>query len=344
MNSNNSTIKHIGNLSSDQSSLLLASDLATLTSDLNAEVSRATAVEATKLPLTGGTVSGALTIAGSYGNMVSYSGFRGARQLRLLNPLNAVASWAIGGQTDGTPTTSDNELYLEVTYSNGIAHIAGYVQDGVSNIQMNFTGQHRCYPEFTFDKSMVGLIVESTGRHMNLLSIGQECHCINITDAIPVVQLCESTLSKRVLGVIAGEEKARTFGGNFCEVYPKEPGDKRLFVNSLGEGGLWVSNVNGTIDNGDYICPAGAGGYGMRQDDDLLHSYTVAKSTTFCDFNPPIEPVKIYSGYDEESNTIIWETKTDPDTGEPILQPIYEVKTLDDGTKVAFIGVTYHCG
>jgi len=33
------------------------------------------------------------------------------------------------------------------------------------------------------------------------------------------------------------------------------------------------------LKNGDYICSSGKGGYGMKQTDDILHSYTVAKAT-----------------------------------------------------------------
>ena len=28
---------------------------------------------------------------------------------------------------------------------------------------------------------------------------------------------------------------------------------ERLIVNSVGEGGIWVCNSNGNIENGDYI-------------------------------------------------------------------------------------------
>ena len=59
---------------------------------------------------------------------------------------------------------------------------------------------------------------------------------------------------------------------------------ERLIVNSVGEGAIWVCNSNGNIENGDYITSSDHLGYGEKQDDDLLHNYTVAKATIGCNF------------------------------------------------------------
>ena len=59
----------------------------------------------------------------------------------------------------------------------------------------------------------------------------------------------------------------------------------RVRVNGVGEGGIWVCNVNGVLENGDYVTSCEIPGYGMKQDDDLLHNYTVAKVTMDCDFS-----------------------------------------------------------
>lgn len=63
-------------------------------------------------------------------------------------------------------------------------------------------------------------------------------------------------------------------------------------VNSLGEGGIWVCNINGSINNGDLICSSQISGIGMKQDSTLFHNYTVAKSTINCDFNPQLQNIK----------------------------------------------------
>ena len=68
-----------------------------------------------------------------------------------------------------------------------------------------------------------------------------------------------------------GESKADT------SEYSEDSRFHKARVNSGGEGQVWVTNYNGEVSNGDYITSSAIAGYGMRQDDDILHSYTVAK-------------------------------------------------------------------
>jgi len=84
-------------------------------------------------------------------------------------------------------------------------------------------------------------------------------------------------------------------------------------VNSLGEGAVWISNLSGSLENGDYITSSPIEGFGMKQEDDILHNYTVAKITMNCNFSG--------SGYVTSSvthNSVTYKT--------------------------AFVGCTYHSG
>ena len=56
-------------------------------------------------------------------------------------------------------------------------------------------------------------------------------------------------------------------------------------IFSLGDGHILVTDEGGNIEIGDYICSSNIPGHGMKQDDDLLHSYTVAKATQAIDFS-----------------------------------------------------------
>ncbi len=51
-----------------------------------------------------------------------------------------------------------------------------------------------------------------------------------------------------------------------------------------------MCNSNGNIENGDYITSSDYLSYGIPQDDDILHNYTVSKATISCDFilNSPV--------------------------------------------------------
>ena len=40
--------------------------------------------------------------------------------------------------------------------------------------------------------------------------------------------------------------------GAFCTPFEKK-GDTWVYINSVGEGAIWVSNKNGHLDSGDYV-------------------------------------------------------------------------------------------
>jgi len=50
-----------------------------------------------------------------------------------------------------------------------------------------------------------------------------------------------------------------------------------------------------TLESGDYITTSNVAGYGQKQDDDVLHNFTVAKITMDCDFtasNVAVQTIK----------------------------------------------------
>ena len=191
-----------------------------------------------------------------------------------------------------------------------------------------FTGFHRNYtndelfdvenPEI-FKNSFVGYIVISSGKiKTDYSSIEEELieeaeklnnkvewksaidkEGIFIEDALPIIKLSRVKKDKRVFGVL-GDPKRN------CN------SKERLIVNSVGEGAICVCNTNGNIENGDYIQSSDVLGHGEKQDDDILHNYTVAKATIDCNF---------------ELNS-----------------PYYECIERPDGVRTAFIACTYHCG
>ncbi len=56
-----------------------------------------------------------------------------------------------------------------------------------------------------------------------------------------------------------------------------------MIVNSVGEGCIMVINSNGNIEHGDYITSSDYLGYEKKQDDYILHNYTVGKATISCE-------------------------------------------------------------
>ena len=190
----------------------------------------------------------------------------------------------------------------------------GYLADGTDVAQITFTGQHRSLPaEGTVAdfQNKVGLIVVSTGKYASMTE-----EDITINDAMPKVEISSKANDKRAFGVVSNVEDVdsdeRRFQlGLWGSSMDKPEGDDRVIINSVGEGAMWVTDINGALENGDYITTSDIPGYGMKQDDDLLHNYTVAKITMDCDF--------------DLSST--------------------EYRCEQIGSyKRAFVGVTYHCG
>lgn len=63
----------------------------------------------------------------------------------------------------------------------------------------------------------------------------------------------------------------------------------RALVNALGEGSVNVCGENGDIEVGDLIVTSSIAGKGMRQSDDIVRGYTVAKSREAVTFSSPDE-------------------------------------------------------
>ena len=200
-------------------------------------------------------------------------------------------------------------VYAEGTPAGSFGYYTYYVVEGT------FTGFHRVFTEdelFNKDEPQLfrdtyeGRIVISTGkiatdtnyndRDWNIL---YDKDGITIEDALPMIELSRKRKDKRVFGVVGAAKRN-------CS--RKE----RLIVNSVGEGAIWVCNSNGNIENGDYITSSDYLGYGEKQDDDILHNYTVAKATIDCNFE--------------------------------LENPLYNCLEIENGLRIAFIACTYHCG
>lgn len=110
------------------------------------------------------------------------------------------------------------------------------------------------------------------------------------------LSITKKAKDKSVFGVVSGSEDYETRTntvGNLTSYREKEKGDDRIFVNSVGESSIWVSDKNGPLESGDYVTSSDIPGYGVKQDTEFLANYIVAKLTRSCDFNAT--PRKKYS-------------------------------------------------
>jgi hypothetical protein len=162
-----------------------------------------------------------------------------------------------------------------------------------TNLNANtFTGQHRNIVKGVNPTNIgtrVGLIVSADNNENIKVNGGVErgLDAITINETIPYVSVTTKAYDKQVFGVISGSEDTESREDKFGRVtstFIKEEGDDRIFINSLGEGAMWISNQNGPLTSGDYVTSSHIPGYGMKQDSEFLANYTVAKITMDCDF------------------------------------------------------------
>ena len=240
-----------------------------------------------------------------------------------------------------------------------------------SDDQMNFTGQHRCFIKDlpTISDKHIGLIVcanQNVYISMNEVKYGNEA--ITQNESLPYVSLCRKNNDKSCFGVISHSEDPNIRKheyGSFVSVFPKEKGDTRIYINSVGEGALWVINKNGVLESGDYITTCDISGYGMKQTSDDLKNYSVAKITMDCDFNPSLIPKQVIlkdsNGENilNAHNQMQWTNDVDV-SGNIVYEYQYKVKYINqDANEIsqqeyidqsnnayiaAYVGCTYHCG
>jgi hypothetical protein len=243
----------------------------------------------------------------------------------------------------------ENLGFYQERFSNGQTQLVlkGYIEDdGNGSAQMNFTGQHRCfikYIPFSNTKEYEGMIVCSDQNMYISMSnkIEKGNKAITQNESLPYVSLCKKINDKSCFGVISSSEDPNNRVdryGSFCTPYEKEKGDTRVYMNSVGEGAIWVSNMNGSLESGDYITTSNLPGYGMKQNDDILHNYTVAKITMDCDFNPRYVPrqtiLKDESGENilDMYNQIQW-TDLVNESGNIVYEYEYNIKYINHENK-----------
>ena len=203
-----------------------------------------------------------------------------------------------------------------------------------------FTGQHMSSivdVTPTNVSNCVGLIVSSNQNDYMTINGGtplKGAKNIHVNEAIPVVKISTKAQDKACFGVISSGEDPNESGreqrtGRIVGVFHKESGDNRVYINSIGEGGVWVVNTNGNLEAGDYITTSNVSGYGMKQTSEFLANYTVAKITMDCNFNPGQVPVKQIKKVSATNTYYV--RSTDNDTCN---ETFYN--TLDDETKALY--------
>jgi hypothetical protein len=195
-------------------------------------------------------------------------------------------------------TGTDLDLGFQSSKNGTTSINTRYITHGDSG--QAFTGQHPCKPNrpLSIYQSKVGYIVSSIGTISNYPENWTEdtttvdpLNSVTINESLPIVEMSDQPNDKKVYGVISqvdnpnSTERNNTNQTGGFNSHTSNRIDDRMAINSVGEGAIMVSNINGNLENGDYITTSAIEGVGMKQDDDLLHNYTVAKIVQDCDFS-----------------------------------------------------------
>ena len=300
--------------------------------------------------LLGGALSGATTITAS---VATLHNLNISDKINIKNS-NNTNSWDI--HVGHAPYYLDYDLVF-LSNSNNLK--GGYISHLTNEAQMNnFTGQHPCHLKNDLRPEDIGLIVSTTN---NIINYDNKLKP-TINESLPVVEITSKEKDKRVFGVISSHEdgniKREYVNGVWGSFEEKELiNERRTYINSVGEGSMWVSNKNGSLEGGDYIVSSTIPGYGQKQDDDLLRNCTVAKISHDCDFSlVKVKKREIKTSTDGDGKKLhVFDADGLPTYNELDEEEyIYETRFLKaDGTIsnindydfiAMFVGCTYHCG
>jgi hypothetical protein len=296
-------------------------------------------------------------------NTVIYNGETGAS----FNPGTMGLLEFRAANTDATrwnmTVHENNDLYfLCRTSGSALWHKTGYLMDNTDVSNITFTGQHRSFIDgmsYTEYDNLEGLIVSANKNKYYDVdeNITTGANAIQISQSLPLVSVSSKEKDKACFGVISGSEdpESREYvQGSYVSVIRKQKGDTRAFINSVGEGAIWVTNINGPLESGDYITTSNVAGYGMKQESDSLKNYTVAKITMDCDFSPVTQPIQNIKKDETGENTLDEHGQIQWEDHPTETEKAYKIRHLDANGVItdevngvhtaAFVGCTYHCG
>ena len=158
---------------------------------------------------------------------------------------------------------------VSIVASKNISDAVGIVTKSTQINQKSVFGIMR---EYTYEKYIPYTLAEEYEKIIENISIGD-------------------TANIEVAPTIVKDERLNPIYQSIIDTH------KFVYINSIGEGLVNVCGENGDIEIGDFITTSSMPGKGMKQDDDLLHNYTVAKARENVTFSSPTEVKQIACSY-----------------------------------------------
>lgn len=108
----------------------------------------------------------------------------------------------------------------------------------------------------------------------------------SVSNTFTEAELSTTANQKNCIGIYKGKRIEPPFGEKLTKILESLPMNEvleiskmdQVHVNSVGEGQVNVCGENGNIEKGDLITTSNTTGKGMKQADDIIRNYTVAKA------------------------------------------------------------------
>jgi len=164
-------------------------------------------------------------------------------------------------------TDANKKLISSATFTAGHYYpINGNIKEGDSVILVNGKIEKSTQPK---DSRCVGIYIYSQEVRDSITNIEQKCgYVISIGDSSE----WENTMIKAPKYETDENLKPKKRNGKNIVLEKAEYNSRKVGI------GLKVCDEGGQINAGDLLCTSSTPGYLMKQDDDIKHSYTVAKS------------------------------------------------------------------
>lgn len=149
-----------------------------------------------------------------------------------------------------------------------------------------FTGSHEARLDDRYGELIPGMVVSVTGETQVRRGVDG---AVSLSSSFPTVTLSHRADDRAVFGVLVAETELPD-----DHWYRTQAADGDVFgtINSLGEGRVWVTDINGPVRAGDYLTTSDVLGHAQRQDSDICHSYTVGKVIETVDWSAVTDTVE----------------------------------------------------
>lgn len=209
-----------------------------------------------------GTTSGTAPFVGTAHNLLVYSdaNYGSEATVKVWNDENANSQTATALDLQFANCTAVGADDKFVRFLRALGTEVGSISGEVT--YSTFTGAHVGQSDEDGHTWRPGMIVSACGSPNNP----------TMSKAWTKIRLATSANDKAAIGAFTNLE----FPHRLADLDTTRPA---YYYNALGEGMILVTDLGGDIAIGDYITTSNRPGYGMKQADDLLHNYTVAKAT-----------------------------------------------------------------